>query len=788
MGAQVINLGFGGTGSSELLQNAVNYALARGVTVVAAAGNAGSSTIQFPAGYPGVLAVSAVDNSMYWAPFSSNGDHISLAAPGVNVYSTALNGQYSASSGTSLSAAHVSGVAALLAGQPAFANPNVLRSALLNTTINPNNNDFDQYFGYGVVQAYSALSYAGTILPTPTPWVVPTATPGGPGGVRIMATEDLWGLTQTSTYAQVNPANSIDSAFNDLVASSTGAYGAAAARNWTYTDIGDTTLTTIAAAYLDFRFYMTGWVNDTYYIDVYEPTNPFCGAFGWCRVATLQYTLVPANPTIIQPPSTLTTFTIPVGSILNTVSKVNNARVRITGSGITLDGAEIVTIHIDEIRLQVMDELPPTPTPSPTPVFIPTSTVPTGRAPTAMPDPNEPHSNFSPTTDQCGTCHRSHTAQGQQLRSTAAEEETCFSCHTGGGTGTNVQPAFTSRTNTLTRIFNHAVSATSNIHRSEEIVGFNFSGPNRHIECEDCHSPHSSARSAVPGANAAPSIQQEMFHSTGAMPEWTAPGAPTSFTWLSQSTREFEVCMKCHSSFTTLPTYAPDGFGWDGSSPIAGYISNGLNKLTSTNPAQVLDSRDMAKEFNSYQVSFHPVAALGRNTNMPAGSFVAPWSQNSILYCTDCHDYSAGSSDGPHGSALLHILDGTADYITKTDPLASCAPGGCPSIHNPGELCFKCHQYNTYATGMNPVTTTNFRTGTANMHAFHSFGSCYSCHDSHGSEQDRLINFDTAVVGVDLGYTSQSAWQFNGATGTGTCYISCHSGDHGADTSRQYTP
>ena len=51
------------------------------------------------------------------------------------------------------------------------------------------------------------------------------------------------------------------------------------------------------------------------------------------------------------------------------------------------------------------------------------------------------------------------------------------------------------------------------------------------------------------------------------------------------------------------------------------------------------------------------------------------------------------------------------------------------------------------------------------LHAFHSFGACYACHDLHGSEQYRLINFDTSVVTVTG--NSQSAWEFNAATNTG---------------------
>jgi len=786
MGARIINLGFSGAGSSDLLQSAVDYAISHGVLVVAASGNTGSNVINYPAGYPGVVAVSAVDNNGYWAVFSSHGEHISLAAPGVDILSTSAGGLYRMMTGTSQAAAHVSGVAALLVGQPQFYNLDFLRSALLLSARDLGDPGRDPYFGYGMLQAFNALQYAGPVLPTPTPWLVPTATPGGAGGVYAASTLELWGRAQTATYAIANPANSIDSAFNNLVASSSGPYGGSSARRWTFTAIDDNTFTSIAAVYLDVSFYMTGWANDTFYIQVYEPTSPSCVAAGWCTVLTLKINPIPGQPEALVP-SSLTTLTVPVTSLLNTTPKIDAAQVRIAGSALTGGITDDVTIYIDEVRLRVLDVLEPTETPTPTPQYIPTATIPAIRAATATPNAGEPHSNFSAiSADQCASCHRSHTAQSNALRSLFDEEQACFSCHTSGGSGVNVQPAFTSYTNSLTRFFSHGVSATRNIHLFDEIFGGQFGGASRHVECEDCHSPHLSARSAAGTSNYAPVIQQEMYRNGGVEPIWNASGAPSGFNWITVAEREYEVCFKCHSSYTTLPTYSPDGYGWNGSSSTIGYIPNGLGKLNSTDPAQRLDSRDLAKEFNSYQVSFHPVAAQGRNTNMAAGSFVAPWSQNSIIYCSDCHDNASGDTNGPHGSPLLHILDGSANYITQTDPSRSCAPDGCPSIHSSGELCFKCHQYATYATGSNPVTTTRFKTGLENLHAFHSFGSCYTCHDSHGSEQDRLINFDTSVVSITPGYNSQTAWQFT--NGVGTCYIACHDGEHGVDPERQYTP
>ena len=773
MGARIINLGFGGTGSSDLLQNAIQYALNHNVLVVAAAGNGGGNTVYYPAGYPGVIAVSAVDSGLSFASFSSSGDHISLSAPGLDIYSTFPGGSYGTLSGTSMSSAEVSGVAALLAGQPQFEDVNVLRASLLGGAADLGTPGRDPFFGYGVVHAFDSLGYAGPVLPTPTPWIVPTSTPGGSGGVNMLAFQDLWARTQTSWRPIAFPGNSIDSAFNGQLANSAGAFGSSTARSWTFTSFDDTTLTAVATVDLDLALYMTGWVNDLYYIQVYDYTLPASCVSGWCTVLSLQFAGT-------KPPSSLTTLTIPVTSVLNTVAKVNAAQVRIAGSGFTSGGAETVTIYVDEARLRVVDALAPTATLTPTPVSISTATLPPSRPITATPMANEPHNHFLANTDSCSTCHRSHTAQGFELRASGSEEQICYSCHKSGNPLiVDIQSAITAKVNSDTSYFSHDPSKTSNIHLSSESAGGSFGLGNRHIECEDCHLPHTTSRTdPASGSVSAPSIQQEMYGLSGVEAAWTTANSAGLLTSVTPAERQYQACFKCHSSYTTLPTYRPDGYQYG-----TGYIPNGLFKLDNNSGLQVADSRDLAQEFNSFQVSFHPVAALGRNTNMPSGSFVPGWSQDSMVYCTDCHQNAIApvNGNGPHGSPLLHILDGSlsgsSEYITRDEDTV-CAPAGCPPIHDSGELCFKCHQYGTYSSGASSAATTNFRDGTQNLHQFHAFGACYTCHDSHGSEQAHLINFDTSVVGITPGYTSQTAWQYDDATKSGTCFVSCHSGDH----------
>ena len=114
-GARVISMSLGG-GASTTLQQAVANAWnnGNGAVIVAAAGNDGDATLNYPAAYAEVVSVAATDSSDARASFSNANADVEIAAPGVNVLSTVRGGGYATLSGTSMATPHVSAVAGVL--------------------------------------------------------------------------------------------------------------------------------------------------------------------------------------------------------------------------------------------------------------------------------------------------------------------------------------------------------------------------------------------------------------------------------------------------------------------------------------------------------------------------------------------------------------------------------------------------------------------------------------------------------------------------------------------------
>ncbi len=121
-GAKVINMSLGGSGYSDTLRDAVLYAWGKGVVVVAAAGNNGSSDKFYPAAYENAIAVGATDSTDQKAGYSNYGFWVDVAAPGSNILSTVIDNpsttdvveKYARWNGTSMATPHVAGVAGLV--------------------------------------------------------------------------------------------------------------------------------------------------------------------------------------------------------------------------------------------------------------------------------------------------------------------------------------------------------------------------------------------------------------------------------------------------------------------------------------------------------------------------------------------------------------------------------------------------------------------------------------------------------------------------------------------------
>ena len=113
-GARVINMSWGGRERSFVLRDAVDYAYARGVLMVAASGNESEGASIFPAGYRKVISVAATEQHKQKFYQSNFGASIDIGAPGNVILSTHINNRYRPLSGTSMATAHVSGVAGLI--------------------------------------------------------------------------------------------------------------------------------------------------------------------------------------------------------------------------------------------------------------------------------------------------------------------------------------------------------------------------------------------------------------------------------------------------------------------------------------------------------------------------------------------------------------------------------------------------------------------------------------------------------------------------------------------------
>ncbi|MBK7642172.1 MAG: S8 family peptidase [Planctomycetes bacterium] len=209
--ANVINMSLGGPGSSSTVQTAVTQARNAGVVIFAASGNENSSAPSYPAAYTGVISVAAVDANAQRAPYSNFGSTVDVCAPGGDtsvdldhdgyadgILSTLMDGTtppftpiYAFYQGTSMACPHAAGVAALMLAVDPLLTPAQIESLMTSTAIDLGAPGRDNLYGWGLVDAYGAVS----------------AADGMSSGVPVLAVTPLalvFGSETTSLSSQVS--------------------------------------------------------------------------------------------------------------------------------------------------------------------------------------------------------------------------------------------------------------------------------------------------------------------------------------------------------------------------------------------------------------------------------------------------------------------------------------------------------------------------------------------------------------------------------------------------------
>ncbi|MDX1697530.1 MAG: cytochrome c3 family protein [Thiohalobacterales bacterium] len=337
---------------------------------------------------------------------------------------------------------------------------------------------------------------------------------------------------------------------------------------------------------------------------------------------------------------------------------------------------------------------------------------------------------------------------------------------------------------------------------------------NRHAECTDCHNPHRVMKNALfnaTGTDTQPTHEHAAGHSNiasgalrgawGVEPIYGSaafPDQPTTYqvkqgdgglgastdvnsTWV---TREYQICLKCHSDFgytdtNSFPTGSRPNLDSAGGGTPSG--TNGLTQYTNQavefqaplfHKGEVTtgDSGAGSAYSSNNHRSWHPVIDdTGRTPavrSASAAAWLAPWDSNvgnQTMYCSDCHgsntlptsvEPSGNNPWGPHGSTNDFILKGTWDDQTGGQTRE------VPPTDPDNGLCFKCHDYQTYADRNGDDLDSGFSGSRSNnLHAFHADRiermHCMWCHVAvpHGwKNKALLVNLND--VGPEAGLAS----------------------------------
>lgn len=187
-GAKVLTMSLS-VGPSAAINSAIDYAVnTMGCIVDCASGN-DYGAISYPAYLSDVIAVGSTNHNDVRAPYSNYGPELDIAAPGgdasAGIYSTMIGGGYDWMYGTSMAAPHVAGLAGLLFSQGPGRTNTEVRSIIESTADDLGSAGWDQYYGWGRINVYAALSYGPDIIPPADVTDLAAATGSGNGEVDL---------------------------------------------------------------------------------------------------------------------------------------------------------------------------------------------------------------------------------------------------------------------------------------------------------------------------------------------------------------------------------------------------------------------------------------------------------------------------------------------------------------------------------------------------------------------------------------------------------------------------
>jgi predicted CXXCH cytochrome family protein len=284
-------------------------------------------------------------------------------------------------------------------------------------------------------------------------------------------------------------------------------------------------------------------------------------------------------------------------------------------------------------------------------------------------------------TQACSSCHVPHSAAVAPRLLRQNEETLCYSCHDGAQNNPWEVASLYNITTQFAKVSRHPVTLASGVHNPGEGPINSFPTPSsylpeqspaapRHVECVDCHNPHSAlAADPVGGPNG--SLNNV----------W---GVAADAQRVSPVTAEYQVCLKCHGDSANRPA----------------------------------NTTNLRLAFQTTNLGHHAVFGPSNVASVP--SLIPPWTRTSTLKCSDCHGNNATTGpQGPHGSIYAPILKRNYDQIYNSNtPYSTTRYALCLTCHNNSYFInetgnFRYHKKHVYdkrevcAACHNPHGTTN---------------------------------------------------------------------------------